>query len=209
MLKQATAPRQTIKHGFLTFYFEPRKRKTIAFKPIGSFEIQVLYPKESHVEAIFKLLLSHIKQVEKSLLSYNTIQKKAQEYEAGTFEERERWIYTAQKEITDRALFWSDKMGLNPSYIHIKEMKSRWGSCTGKNGINLNIRLFYTPKPVIDYVVIHELCHITHKNHQAAFWQAVETFDHEYLAHRKWLREKGKVVMEIPLGYQKNRERPC
>jgi len=72
--------------------------------------------------------------------------------------------------------------------VTIKPYKSKWGSCTGKNDLSFNSKLAMTPMEVIEYVVIHELCHIKQKNHSKNFWQLVGSIDGEYNKRRKWLR---------------------
>ncbi|NQY54704.1 MAG: M48 family metallopeptidase [Campylobacteraceae bacterium] len=65
-------------------------------------------------------------------------------------------------------------MDLYPSSLKFRNNKSRWGSCSFKNAISLNINLMKFPIDVIEYVVIHELAHIKHKNHSSNFWNFVE-----------------------------------
>jgi hypothetical protein len=66
------------------------------------------------------------------------------------------------------------KLNLNYSNVRVKNMKSRWGSCSSTNNINLNIHLMRLPEHLIDYVIIHELVHTIHKNHGKLFWQALD-----------------------------------
>ncbi len=90
----------------------------------------------------------------------------------------------------------AQQVQLFPRKISIKLMKSRWGSCGIHNDINLNVLLLLAPEPVFEYVVVHELCHIKHRNHSAAFWSLVEQHLPEYRQHRHWLKEHGHNVME-------------
>ena len=71
-------------------------------------------------------------------------------------------------------------MELYPSSLKFRNNKSRWGSCSYKNGIILNIKLMKFPIEVIEYVVIHELAHIKHKNHSKRFWSLVEKYCPNY-----------------------------
>lgn len=71
---------------------------------------------------------------------------------------------------------YSKKMQLFPKDLKFRNNKSRWGSCSFHNVINLNINLMRFPKEVIEYIVIHELAHIKHKNHSKDFWSEVEKF---------------------------------
>lgn len=75
--------------------------------------------------------------------------------------------------------------------IHIKDQRSRWGSCSSKGNLNFNWRIVMAPELVCDYVVIHELCHLKHMNHSEAFWQLVRSICPEYKQYRRWLKENG------------------
>lgn len=79
--------------------------------------------------------------------------------------------------------------GFKPSGLEIKYYKSRWGSCTSKRVIQLNWRLMMVPETVIDYVIIHELCHLKHFNHSKAFWALVEKHCPDHRAQRRWLKD--------------------
>lgn len=71
--------------------------------------------------------------------------------------------------IAQRAAKYAGVLGVEYHKIHIKDQKSRWGSCSGKGNLNFNWRLIMTPDEVLDYVVIHELCHLVHMNHSPDF----------------------------------------
>jgi len=101
----------------------------------------------------------------------------------------ELWYKECALDIfTDRITYYSERIGVQPKEIKIKKMKTRWGSCSEKGNINLNWILIMTPLTVIDYVCIHELCHLIHMNHSPSFWELVE---HHYPNHKsatKWLK---------------------
>lgn len=81
--------------------------------------------------------------------------------------------------------------------LHIKDQKSRWGSCSSRGSLNFNWRILMAPEPVCDYVVIHELCHLKHMNHSPDFWQLVAAFCPNYKQYRKWLRENGGLLYKF------------
>ncbi|WDC85678.1 M48 family metallopeptidase [Caloramator sp. mosi_1] len=66
-----------------------------------------------------------------------------------------------------------------------------WGSCSSKGNINLNWRLVMMPLDVIDYVIVHELCHLKHPNHSKGFWNLVREFMPDFEGKRRWLKENG------------------
>ncbi|AEF98923.1 M48 family metallopeptidase [Methylomonas methanica] len=89
----------------------------------------------------------------------------------------------------------SSTHGLTPRSLRIKTQKSRWGSCGPHNDINLNWLLILAPPVIMEYVVVHELCHIRHKNHSRDFWQLVAAHQPDYLQHRQWLKQHGASLM--------------
>jgi len=99
--------------------------------------------------------------------------------------------------LTDRTALWATKINVKPQRITIKEQKTRWGSCSSKGNINYNWRIVMAPPEVIDYLVIHELCHLRVPNHSALFWQEVYTFSPKFKQHRTWLKHNGAILMNI------------
>ena len=67
-----------------------------------------------------------------------------------------------------------EKYGVTPTSLYIQEMENRWGSCTPKGKIILNTRLIMAPRPCIEYVITHELCHLLHPDHTKAFWELLQ-----------------------------------
>lgn len=89
----------------------------------------------------------------------------------------------------------SQKHQLLPRSLRIKTQKSRWGSCGPRNDINLNWLLMLAPPVIMEYVVVHELCHIKQKNHSRDFWALVSEHMPDYLQHRHWLKQHGASLM--------------
>jgi hypothetical protein len=75
--------------------------------------------------------------------------------------------------------------------FRLKEQKTRWGSCSSKGNLNLNWRIIMAPEEGIDYLIIHELAHLTHPNHSVRFWQRVAAFMPEFAHWKKWLKDHG------------------
>jgi predicted metal-dependent hydrolase len=91
---------------------------------------------------------------------------------------------------------YAQKYSLHPRFIRIKTQKSRWGSCGIHNDININWLLILAPTEVLEYVVIHEICHIKERNHSARFWRLVEAHLPEYQKQRNWLKKNGHNLMQ-------------
>jgi len=96
----------------------------------------------------------------------------------------------ARSYFIQRLELYSLAMKLKPNKLFIKSQKSLWGSCSSKNNINLNLKLLVYPKEIIDYVIIHELAHIKHKNHKKEFWDLVKLYYPDYKNAKRQLKNK-------------------
>ena len=80
----------------------------------------------------------------------------------------------AKKYLPGRIAFLAEKHGFQYTGLRLKNLKSRWGSCSSVNNINLNIHLIRLPDHLVDYVILHELVHTIHKNHGVHFWKSLD-----------------------------------
>ncbi len=78
--------------------------------------------------------------------------------------------------------------------IAIRNQKTRWGSCSSKGNLNFNWRLVMAPEEILDYVVVHELCHLAHLNHSSQFWQMVRDILPDFRERRNWLKANGLLL---------------
>ncbi|OGC59334.1 hypothetical protein A3A70_02745 [candidate division WWE3 bacterium RIFCSPLOWO2_01_FULL_42_11] len=85
-------------------------------------------------------------------------------------------------------------MGLTIKGLKLSNARMKWGSCSRDGNIRLTWRLIMAPPEIIDYVIVHELAHITHHNHSQDFWSLVESFIPDYKVHRKWLKYNGHLL---------------
>ena len=107
-----------------------------------------------------------------------------------------RWLKRQTRQlVVDYVNHHASKRQLVPRSISIKTQKSRWGSCGIHNDININWLLVMAPKEVLEYVVVHELCHIRVKNHSSQFWALVAEHLPDYQARRAWLKKQGRGLM--------------
>ena len=81
---------------------------------------------------------------------------------------------SAKKYLIDRLNYLSQAHGFKYNRVFIKSQKTRWGSCSGNNNINLNINLIRLPEELIDYTILHELVHTRVKNHSQRFWDQMD-----------------------------------
>jgi len=107
----------------------------------------------------------------------------------------EKWYRREAKAIIlEKVNEFAKQMHVNYQEISIKDQKSRWGSCSSKKNLNFNWRIIMCPEPVCDYVIIHELCHLTHMNHSPNFWGLVEKYCPAYKQYKKWLKDNYEIL---------------
>lgn len=102
----------------------------------------------------------------------------------------------ARKYLLDRAKLISSLFGFSFSKITISSAKTNWGSCSQNNTLHFTYKLIMCPEDVVDYIVLHELCHTKVKNHSNRFWALVEACNPNYKTHEKWLK-KNRGIIEI------------
>ena len=93
--------------------------------------------------------------------------------------------------IKDRLDYFCKITGLTYNIMRIKEQKTRWGSCSKKGNLNFNWKLIMSPEWVVDYIIVHEVCHLRYLNHSGEFWDMVALYMPDYKKARKWLKENG------------------
>ena len=96
--------------------------------------------------------------------------------------------HQAQPLISQRLSVISNKITLTPKKVTVKQYRARWGSCNNRGEVSFNYLLIMTPLFVIDYVIVHELCHLVHLNHSPNFWQLVAHHFPEYKTAKEWLK---------------------
>lgn len=89
---------------------------------------------------------------------------------------------------------WSPTVPIAYGRVTVREQKSRWGSCSSKHNLNFNWKLIMAPPECLEYVVIHELCHLLYFNHSRQFWAEVEKRMPGYQLWRKWLKQHGSEL---------------
>lgn len=100
----------------------------------------------------------------------------------------------AIEKITPLVEKWSKEMDLMPSYVGFRKAKTRWGSCSGRDRISFNYYLMKMSISCIEYVVVHELAHIEHKNHSANFWALVQAYLEDYQLQEEKIKAFERLI---------------
>ena len=105
----------------------------------------------------------------------------------------------AAEDISERVARFAPQVGVSYGRITIRSQRTRWGSCSSKGNLNFNCLLMLTPPEILDYVVVHELCHRKEMNHSAKFWAQVERVIPDWKQRRKWLKDNGNsLISRLP-----------
>ena len=159
-------------------------RKTIALQINDRGELLVRCPVRMGKDEIAAFVQRH----------QDWIQKHSQKHHAGTLppftrQELEELMQKACSLIPLRVRYWAQRMGVCYGKITIRNQKTRWGSCSSKGNLNFNCTLMLAPSEVLDYVIVHELCHRKQMNHSPQFWAEVEKYIPDHKLRRAWLKE--------------------
>ena len=162
------------------------RRKTLAIhiKPDGSVEVRApLRLANSKIERFVTSKSRWIEQKQAQLAARQPAEPRElppPQYAPGEFEQI----------VGEFIKHWEQRLGVNTTFVGIRAMTSRWGSCTAKTRrIRLNAALSYCPRECLEYVVVHELAHLRESNHSARFWTVVADALPDYKERQKKLKE--------------------
>ena len=103
-------------------------------------------------------------------------------------------VQLSLKRLREALNKWSPTVPVPYGRVTVREQKTRWGSCSSKHNLNFNWKLIMAPPQCLEYVVVHELCHLIHLNHSAQFWAEVAKRIPDYDLWRKWLKQHGSEL---------------
>lgn len=180
-----------MKEGELSYQIIRSARRTIAIQIGPDGKVLVRCPNGLCTAQIHKFVESKASWIHKQLLR----QREVSQAPLFTQQQLRDLVQKAQGVITQRVAYFAPQVGVRYGRITIRTQRTRWGSCSSKGNLNFNGLLMLAPPEVLDYVVVHELCHRKEMNHSARFWAAVERVLPDYRKDRKWLRENGSALI--------------
>lgn len=167
------------------------KRKSAAIKITADMQIVVFVPVYVSDNEIERLVISKSKWIDEHMLKVQSTIDERSKLEKITFEQIKELADQAVEYIPKRVKYYAEKENFVYNKITIKNLVSRWGSCSTKGNLNFNCLLMLTPDYVIDYIVVHELCHLREMNHSEKFWAKVEKIMPDYQRAELWLKQNG------------------
>ena len=167
------------------------RRRSVGIRIEDSGEITVRAPLRMPEREIRQVLESKRSWIEKTL---QKIKARAQEPKL-TEEELAALVKQAKKVIPPRVAERARQIGVTYGRIAIRKQKSLWGSCSAKGNLNFNCLLMLCPEDVLDYVIVHELCHRKELNHSPRFWAEVAKVLPDYKQPLKWLKTEGQAII--------------
>ena len=172
-------------------------RKTVAIRVNADLSITVRAPRYATQKDIERILKEKEPWIRKHMerLQEEKLRGEDTSIEKLTDEEIKHLADQALAIIPKRVEYFADVVGVTYGRITIRNQKTRWGSCSSKGNLNFNCLLMLAPKEVMDYVVVHELCHRKEMNHSKAFWSEVEKVLPHYKESVRWLKGEGSRII--------------
>lgn len=165
----------------------PKRKRSLALQIPASHTLIIRVPMRTKHDEILDFLNSHQSWITKKIL----LLKSEEALRAKQSSTINTTTYTREHTLAHflkRAQWWADKLNVSFHSLTLTHAKKRWGSCSHDNRIRIHARLIQLPENLLDYVIVHELCHIRHKNHSAQFWQYVESVMPDYKKQRRMLQ---------------------
>lgn len=188
----------TLKVDDMTIPYEiiRSKRKTYGISIAPGGKVTVRIPLRGSERFAVSMVESKKNWIAASVLKLRQVEPYSSQKEKSPAQKRLETIYRngAKEYIPKRVSYFARMLSVSYGTITIRDQKTRWGSCSSKGNLSFNWRLILAPPQVLDYVVVHELCHRKEMNHSKRFWELVESIIPDYAAHRKWLKDNGNQL---------------
>ena len=171
------------------------RRKTLSMQVKGDGQVEIRAPLRTSDAEIRRFLETHRRWLEKHLQKAQALQQAKAGVRKLTAAETAELKKKAKRILPERVAYWAPLIGVRPGRIAVRCQKTRWGSCSAKGNLNFNCLLMLAPEGVIDYIVVHELCHLKHMNHSKRFYAEIEKVLPDYRQHQQWLKDNGEFLL--------------
>jgi len=175
----------------IAYHILRSNRRTVSIEISRAGEITVRCPMRMPEKDVSRFVASKRAWIEKHLAKLSIMPQ----HPAISDEQLRRLKKQAKELIPMRVAHFAPIVGVAYERIAIRAQKGRWGSCSAKGNLNFNCLLMFVPGEVLDYIVVHELCHIKHHNHSPRYWAEVERVMPDYKSREKWLKENGSSLI--------------
>ncbi len=179
----------------LEYTLKRSRRKTLAIRVERDGKITVLAPLRASASLIAEAVEKNREWINKKRALLAEVTAK---YDRTPITEEElcRLLAEAKEYIPKRVSFLADEFKVSIGKVSVKAMRSKWGSCSGKRNISINCLLMLAPREVLDYIIIHELCHVTHMDHSKSFYALVDQRCDFRKSSEKWLKTEGSAIID-------------
>lgn len=179
----------------LEYTVKRSRRRTLAIRVERDGTITVLAPLRASASLIAEAVEKNREWINKKRALLAEVTAK---YDRTPITEDElcRLLAEAKEYIPKRVSFIADEFKVSIGKVSVKAMRSKWGSCSGKRNISINCLLMLAPREVLDYIIIHELCHVTHMDHSKSFYALVDQRCDFRKRSEKWLKSEGSAIID-------------
>jgi predicted metal-dependent hydrolase len=171
------------------------RRRTLSVEISRDLRVIVRAPLRLPQREIARFLAERSDWIEEHLAQARRRLARAADMPKLTDAEQQELRRRAKETIPGRAEHFARLLGVSFGRVSFRFQRTRWGSCSAKGDLSFNCLLLLCPPEVLDYVVVHELCHRRHMDHSKRFWAEVAVMLPDYQARRAWLREHGPALM--------------
>lgn len=176
------------------------KRKTLSIQVLDSKTVRVRAPYRMSKKDIQSYIDKNEEWIRDKIEKAKEREKEIEGIRCLSELELDELADKACEVITKRVEYYAPQVGVTYGRITIRNQKTRWGSCSAKGNLNFNVALMRVPLDVMDYVVVHELCHRLFLDHSKDFWNEVAKFIPDYKSKEKWLKENGTKILAETRG---------
>jgi len=170
--------------------FERSKKAKAVLTTIKPFEvIRVAVPFGMSYQQAEEIVLSKRRYWEEQVAAKRKVEAEHEALKAQKEVKQECNRKEVKEQLVGRLQTLAQQHGFTYNRVFVRSQKTKWGSCSGANNINLNCKLVELPDHLIDYVILHELMHLKHKNHGKDFWAELSTFVGDAKAVNKELKK--------------------